>query len=73
MEKASNAGKYEDRILRDPAICGGEPVFKGTRVTLRTVLAVLRPVMPQKTFLLIFQVFKQKTSKLPSLLPPHTN
>ena len=29
---------YEARILRDPQICGGEPVFKGTRVTLRTVL-----------------------------------
>lgn len=33
--------KYEDRIHRDPQICGGEPVFKGTRVTLRTVLASL--------------------------------
>jgi len=31
----------EDRIVRDPQICGGEPVFKGTRVTLRTVLASL--------------------------------
>jgi uncharacterized protein (DUF433 family) len=31
----------EDRIVRDPGICGGEPVFKGTRVTLRTVLASL--------------------------------
>jgi uncharacterized protein (DUF433 family) len=41
MEKASNAGNREDRILRDPAICGGEAVFKGTRVTLRTVLASL--------------------------------
>jgi len=29
----------EERIVRDPKICGGEPVFKGTRVTLRTVLA----------------------------------
>ena len=28
-----------DLIVRDPAICGGEPVFRGTRVTLRTVLA----------------------------------
>jgi uncharacterized protein (DUF433 family) len=34
-------GDYADRIIRDPAICGGEPVFKGTRVTLRTVLASL--------------------------------
>jgi uncharacterized protein (DUF433 family) len=30
MGKASKPGKYEDRILRDPAICGGELVFKGT-------------------------------------------
>lgn len=32
---------HNERIVRDPAICGGEPVFKGTRVTLRTVLASL--------------------------------
>jgi uncharacterized protein (DUF433 family) len=31
--------KYEERIIRNPKICGG--VFKGTRVTLRTVLASL--------------------------------
>ena len=30
-----------ERIVRDRKICGGEPVFKGTRVTLRTVLASL--------------------------------
>ena len=30
-----------DRIIRDRSICGGAPVFKGTRVTLRTVLASL--------------------------------
>lgn len=32
---------YEDRIVREPQVCGGEPVFRGTRVTLRTVLASL--------------------------------
>jgi uncharacterized protein (DUF433 family) len=32
---------HHDRIVRDPGICGGEPVFRGTRVTLRTVLASL--------------------------------
>jgi uncharacterized protein (DUF433 family) len=32
---------YRDRIVRDPHIAGGEPVLKGTRVTLRTVLASL--------------------------------
>jgi uncharacterized protein (DUF433 family) len=32
---------YQDRIVRDPQICGGEPVVKGTRVTVRTILASL--------------------------------
>jgi uncharacterized protein (DUF433 family) len=32
---------YKERIIRDKGICGGEPVFKGTRVTLRTALASL--------------------------------
>jgi len=33
--------RYSDRIVRDPQVCGGQAVFKGTRVTLRTVLASL--------------------------------
>ncbi len=32
---------YRDHIIRDPNICGGEPVIRGTRVTLRTLLASL--------------------------------
>ena len=36
-----DARPYQERIVRDPEICGGEPVFRGTRVTLRTVLASL--------------------------------
>ena len=32
---------HQDRIVRDAKICGGEPVSRGTRVTLRTVLASL--------------------------------
>ena len=32
---------YRQYIVRDRRVCGGEPVFKGTRVTLRTVLASL--------------------------------
>ena len=39
--KPGNLKGYEGRIIRDRGICGGEPVFKGTRVTLRTVLASL--------------------------------
>ena len=35
------AMNYRDHIQRDPRIVGGEAVLKGTRVTLRTVLASL--------------------------------
>ena len=37
----SKAMNYRERIERNPRIVGGEPLFKGTRVTLRTVLASL--------------------------------
>ena len=33
--------RLNGRIVREREICNGEPVFKGTRVTLRTVLASL--------------------------------
>lgn len=39
--KIEVAMNYRDRIERNPQIVGGEPVLKGTRVTLRTVLASL--------------------------------
>jgi uncharacterized protein (DUF433 family) len=32
---------YDRFIIRDPQICGGEPVIAGTRVTIRTILASL--------------------------------
>ena len=38
---SGNLLQFDQRIVRDPKICGGEPVFKGTRVTLRTVLGSL--------------------------------
>ena len=41
MGKARKVKSYEQRIIRDPAICGGEPVLKGTGITLRTVLTRL--------------------------------
>ena len=33
--------EYAQHIVRDPAICGGEPTIKDTRVTVRTILASL--------------------------------
>ena len=32
---------FKNKIVRDPEICGGAPVVKGTRVTLRSILASL--------------------------------
>ena len=32
---------YLDRIVRDPAICAGQPVIRGTRVLVRVVLGYL--------------------------------
>ena len=32
---------YQKHIVRNQKICGGEPVIRGTRVTLRTLLASL--------------------------------
>lgn len=32
---------FRPYITRDPAVCGGEPIITGTRVTVRTVLASL--------------------------------
>lgn len=37
--RRNNHKTHEQRIIPDPQVCGDEPVFKGTRVTLRTVLA----------------------------------
>lgn len=32
---------YRRFSIRDPQVCGGEPVIAGTRVTIRTILASL--------------------------------
>jgi uncharacterized protein (DUF433 family) len=37
---------YHERIVRDPKIVGGEAVIRGTRVTLRTLLASLAADSP---------------------------
>jgi uncharacterized protein (DUF433 family) len=49
---------YEARIVRDPQTCGGEPVFRGTRVTLRTVLASLAAGDTAETILGDFPTLK---------------
>jgi uncharacterized protein (DUF433 family) len=41
MGATDNLKTCLERIVRNKRICGGEPVFRGTRVTLRTVIASL--------------------------------
>jgi uncharacterized protein (DUF433 family) len=41
MTAEEHVMNYEERIERRPNVAGGEAVIKGTRVTLRTVLASL--------------------------------
>lgn len=50
---------YQRRIIRDPKVCGGEPVIKGTRVTLRTVLASLAEGVTIKELLADFATLSE--------------
>lgn len=45
---------YNKLLVRDPAICGGELTVKGTRVTVRTVLASLAEGASEDEILLDF-------------------
>jgi uncharacterized protein (DUF433 family) len=52
--------EFKNRIIRDKSICGGEPVFKGTRVTLKTVLASLAAGDTAQDLLSSFPTLKQE-------------
>ena len=43
LEPANNRSvvPFQDKIVRDAAICGGQPVVRGTRVPVRTILGYL--------------------------------
>ena len=49
------AVNYHERLVRGPAVVGGETVFRGTRVTLRTVLASLAEGATSEEILRDFQ------------------
>lgn len=42
---------YQDHIARDPAICGGQPVIRGTRVLVRVILGYLAHGEPTEVIL----------------------
>ncbi len=45
------AMNFKPYITRDPAVCGGEPVITGTRITVRTILASLAEGMSTEELL----------------------
>jgi uncharacterized protein (DUF433 family) len=51
---------FHDHIIRDPDICGGEPVIRGTRVTLRTLLASLAEGCDEAEILRNFPAVKRE-------------
>ena len=52
---------YQQYIIRDPKICGGEPVIKGTRVTIRTILASLSEGATMKEILEDFPTLTEES------------
>lgn len=52
---------FQDHIVRDPQICGGEPTIRGTRVTLRTVLASLAEGNSEDEILASFPALRQES------------
>jgi uncharacterized protein (DUF433 family) len=50
---------YEQHIARNPKVCAGEPVIKGTRVTVRTILGSLAEGATVEEILADFPTLKQ--------------
>jgi uncharacterized protein (DUF433 family) len=51
---------YQQYITRNPRVCGGEPVVRGTRVTVRTILASLAEGATIKEILQDFPTLKAR-------------
>ena len=51
---------YRQYIVRDPKVCGGEPLVNGTRVTVRTILASLAEGDSVQELLQAFPTLKEE-------------
>lgn len=51
---------YRQYIVRDPKVCGGEPLVNGTRVTIRTILASLAEGDSVQELLQAFPTLKEE-------------
>jgi uncharacterized protein (DUF433 family) len=55
--------EYQNRFSRDPRVCGGETVIRGTRVTLRTILGSLAEGTSVKEILEDFPILTEDDVK----------
>jgi uncharacterized protein (DUF433 family) len=77
---------YHERIARDPSICAGQPVVKGTRVLVRVILGYLAHGESTETILRDFPSLSEEDVRAviafaaasvgedlpaPAPLPPH--
>jgi uncharacterized protein (DUF433 family) len=51
---------FQDKLVRDPAICNGQPVIRGTRVLVRTILGYLAQGEPTGRILADFPSLSAK-------------
>jgi uncharacterized protein (DUF433 family) len=51
MRRPMTKATYTDRIVRDPTVCGGEPVIRGTRVRIKVILDNLAEGQSNQTIL----------------------
>lgn len=54
---------YQKHFHRDPKICGGQLIIKGTRVTVRTILASLAEGASIEEILIDFPTLKEADVK----------
>jgi len=61
---------FHDRIIRDPAICGGQPVIKGKRVLVRVILGYLAQGDATTAILREFPTLEEAEVRAVIRLPP---
>ena len=62
---------FEDRIVLDPAIRGGKPCIKGTRITVYDILEYLAGGMSDDQILNDFQFILIQPNRLAKIAPLH--
>jgi uncharacterized protein (DUF433 family) len=60
LDRTTPMTDLRDRINIDPAVCGGKPCIKGTRMRVRDVLALLAAGAPREEILADYPYLKDE-------------